>query len=65
MKKHEVLALLEELPHELNADELLFVLTLTGEIERAEAACAAESEASPSCGAGRRPRLSSGRPAVR
>jgi hypothetical protein len=47
MKKQEVVALLEELPDDFNADELLLVLALRGEIERAAVECAAESDATP------------------
>ena len=47
MKKHEVLALLEDLPAEFDAGELLFVLTLGNEIERAEAEYGAGTDTSP------------------
>ena len=47
MKKHDVLALLEDLPDEFDTDELLFVLTLKGEIERAETKCASGTDVSP------------------
>jgi hypothetical protein len=41
MKKHEVLALLEELPDEFDAGRFLYVLTLRHSLERAEADFAA------------------------
>jgi hypothetical protein len=47
MRKHEVLALLDDLPDEFNGDELLFVLTLKNEIERALAECAPETDVPP------------------
>lgn len=45
MRKQEVRTVLEDLPDEFNADELLLMLSLKGEIERAEAECAVETGA--------------------
>jgi hypothetical protein len=54
MKKQEVLAVLEELPEQFDGEELLFVLSIKDEIERAEAAYAAEAGTPPGWCIGRR-----------